>query len=114
MEIRSMYFFERGFSASKHLIIRIEGEKKEVLGAMVGVMLGDEIPEELRAEFKVWRVEFTASGKSRRTSIGEISFSIDDLWGAFEKNKDSLNYIVVYNGKMLSPRKISIPGEWLD
>ena len=113
MALNSMYFFITDGSNGKFLVIRIEGEKKKVAKSSVGVIIGERVPESLSGPFTVMRVEFTRSGTSYSSSMGEVKFRIENLWGSFQKNKDNLSYVLVVDDKMLSPRKISIPGDWL-
>ena len=112
MTLNSMYFFSKDESYRKWLVIRIEGEKNEVAKSFVGVILGDEIPEGYSKPFEVMRVQFTSSGKSFSSSMGEVKFNMDNSLERFQKNKDSLSYVIVSGCRVLSPRKISIPGDW--
>ncbi len=115
MILNSVYFFYKDESTRRFLVIRIEGEKKDVSESLVGVILGERIPESCSGPFKIMRVEYLSSGHQRSHShIGEVRLPIDKYWEDFLKNKDSLCYIVVSCGKVMSPKKISIPSDLLD
>ena len=113
MDLKSMYFFDKDPSSRKLLVIRIEGQKNQVSGSLVGIIVDGEIPDNFSEPFKTMRAEFVYSGVSRHLSVGEAVFNIDNHFSWMVKNNDNLSYVVISSGKILSPRKISLPAEWL-
>jgi len=87
MALKSMYFFSKDESSRKFLVIRIEGEKKEVAKSLVGVILGERVHESLSEHFSVTRVEFTRSGTSYSLSMGEVNSTLKTFGDIFKRKR---------------------------